>query len=158
MKLFNKANTRRTICLWALAFSWLVICIAVSSQTGEASGKLSMSIARLLARLFYLSDAVLPDLNRGLRLAAHIFSFFVLCGLFSMASAMTFYRHTTAFLWPVPFCILFAFLDEIRKTAIPGRHCSMAEACLNTLGCILGCAISAIILWILRHRTSKRSS
>ena len=157
MKLFNAACTKRPacICLWALAFTWLLICVALSSQNGEASGKLSVSIARFLTKLLYLPDAKISDLNKGLRLAAHIFSFFVLCGLFSIASSITFYERATAFLWPVPFCALFAFLDEIRKAAIPGRHCSITEAWLNALGCVLGCAISAIILRILHRGTEK---
>lgn len=158
MKLFDTLHARqpaRTCILWMLAFVWLAVCVAVSSQTGEASGRLSMSIARFLAKLLHLSETEIPGLNKKLRLGAHFVSFFVLCGLFSMASSTTFHKHATAFLWPLPFCVLFAFLDEIRKAGIPGRHCSIDEAWLNTLGCVLGCAISGVILLALRRRNRE---
>ena len=158
MKLFDAGRSRRPVrvCLWVLAFAWLAICVSLSSQTGEASGRLSMSIARFLTKLFRLPETEIADLNQDLRLAAHIFSFFVLSAFFCMASAVTFYKHASAFLWPLPFCVLFAFLDEIRKAAIPGRHCSISEAWLNTLGCVLGCAAAAGVLRILRRGTKKK--
>lgn len=148
-------RTARACMLWLLAFAWLMVCDAVSSQTGEASGELSMSIARFLATLFHLSDAEIPGLNKGLRLCAHFVSFFVLSGLFSMAFSTTFHRYAAAFIWPLPVCVLLAFLDEIRKAGIPGRHCSIAEAWLNTLGCVVGFAVSGGILWVIRRRNRE---
>jgi VanZ family protein len=142
--------------LWILVAIWLAICFGLSSQTGEETGKLSLTIARFVAAIFNLADTSVVDINSWLRTLAHIACFFVLSGLMSGACATTFSTHFSAFAWPLLPCVFFAFLDEIRKSNIPGRHCSIPEAWLNTLGCILGCALTGAILWAVRQRRNRR--
>lgn len=142
--------------LWILAMVWWAICIGLSSQNGEDSGELSRSFASTVTEIFNLPNTSIMSVNRCLRTLAHVVCFFVLSGLIGCACAVTFPAHTLAFMWPLIPCILFAFWDEFRKAEILGRHCSIAEAWLNVLGCVLGCVVLGIFLWILRRKTAKR--
>lgn len=138
--------------LWIMAFVWFMVCVGLSSQTGKETGELSKSIASFIAETIRLPSTSVPGLNKGLRLAAHFFCFFVLSILAGGACAVTFPSAASAFSWPFVPCVVFAFADEIRKVNIPGRHCSFPEAWLNVAGCTLGVIILGIILWLLRWR------
>lgn len=138
--------------LWALAFAWFIVCIGLSSQTGKETGELSKSIASFIAETIHLPGTSVPGINKGLRLAAHFFCFFVLSILTGGACAATFRSAASAFSWPFLPCVVFAFADEMRKANIPGRHCSFPEAWLNVAGCAMGVIILGIILWLFRWR------
>ena len=56
-------------------------------------------------------------------------------------------QRLAAFTWPVFICVPFAFIDEIRKAGIPGRHCSILEAWINVGGCISGTVLLGLVLW-----------
>lgn len=155
MKRFNAMHPWRGlyVCtMWILVAVWLSICLILSSQNGEESGKLNLSIAHFIVELFRLPETSILDVNRWLRTLAHVICFFVLSVFSGCACTSTFSTKKWAFAWPLLPCGLFAFWDEIRKAYIPGRHCSISEACLNTLGCVLGCALVGIVSWKLRRR------
>lgn len=142
------------VILWMLTLAWFLLCFRLSSQTGEKTGQLSMAMARMISEVLGLPAESIPVLNTVLRTAAHLVCFFVLTVLVCGASGATFHSHKLSILWPLGFCILFAFWDEIRKADISGRHCSIPEAFLNTLGCVLGCIALYVGLWVL-HRRKK---
>lgn len=146
----HQINIQLAILLWVLALGWLAICSFLSSQTGEETGELSTAIARWIVNALGRSESKVIALNRALRKIAHVGCFFVLTSLMCAAAAATFPSRTYACIWPLLPCVAFSFLDEIRKANIPGRHCSIPEACLNALGCILGCLAVCILLWALR--------
>lgn len=151
MRVFERKTPRHFlfVCiLWILTFAWFAVCFGLSSQTGEKTGELSRSIASFVASIFRLPDASIQALNKGLRISAHVFCFFVLSLLMGCACAVTSPSAKCSFLWPLLPCALFAFADEMRKAGIPGRHCSFPEAWLNVAGCALGIAL----LWILRKK------
>lgn len=155
MKLFHTENSRHLllICaLWTLDIAWFAVCITLSSQTGEETGKLSKSIASFFAEAIRLPQSQVPELNRKLRLIAHVFCFFILCALTGCACSATFPKSASAFSWPVLPCAVFAFIDEFRKAAIPGRHCSIPEAWLNVAGCVLGTIMLGLVLWMMHRR------
>jgi VanZ family protein len=155
LKLFHSGNSRHLllICaLWILVFAWIAVCISLSSQTGEETGKLSGSMASFFAEVFHLPQSQVPELNRNLRIIAHFICFFILSLLFGSACSATFPKSASAFAWPLLPCIAFAFIDEFRKAGIPGRHCSIPEAWLNAAGCILGTVLIGVILWALHRR------
>lgn len=138
--------------LWVLAIAWFAVCITLSSQTGEDTGKLSGSMASFFAEVIHLPKSQVPELNRNLRLIAHFFCFFILSVLFGSACSATFPKSAFAFSWPLLPCVAFAFIDEFRKAGIPGRHCSIPEAWLNAAGCILGTILLGVVLWALHWR------
>ncbi len=144
------------ILMWLLTGAWLSVCLVLSSQTGVETTALSQRIAHFLARLLRRSDAAVRGLHGGLRTFAHFACFFVLCDLMSGALSATFPIRKCAYLWSLLPCVAFAFLDEMRKASIPGRHCSIPEACLNAVGCLLGCAAFRIVLGLLRRRDAER--
>ena len=138
--------------LCILALAWFILCFCLSSQSGEETGKLSTAMAKTISKVLGLSSESIPALNRGLRTFAHFVCFFVLTGLMCGACAAVFPSHARSFLWPLIPCILFAFLDEFRKAGIHGRHCSIPEAFLNVVGCILGCMAVGAFLRFLSKR------
>lgn len=151
MKRFNTWHIILVCTLWILAFIWLTVCIGLSSQSGKETGELSTSIARFGAGTFNLPSTSILILNKKLRTVAHVVCFFVLSGLMGAACAVTFPARTASFSWPLLPCVLFAFMDEIHKVNIPGRHCSISEAWLNAAGCVIGCTVLGIILYVIRR-------
>lgn len=155
MKIFKNGYSEHYIVafvLWILTFVWFSLCIGFSSQSGEETGKLSMSLASFLGDALRIPKEWFPVLNRILRKIAHIVCFSVLSILAGGASTATFPKNPSAFLWVLPPCAVFAFIDEVRKTNIPGRHCSIPEAWLNVAGCVLGTVLLGIILCMLHQR------
>lgn len=155
MKLFKNGHHEHLVIacvLWALAFMWFTLCIGLSSQTGEETGELSMSMASFLGDVLHIPNEWIPTLNRILRIAAHIVCFSVLSILTGSASTATFPKYASSFSWPFLPCVAFSFIDEIRKTNIPGRHCSIPEAWLNVAGCALGTFLLGIILYMLHQK------
>lgn len=152
----GKRNIRHSpplaLVLWILVLAWFALCFRLSSQTGEETGELSTALARTISERLELPEDSIPVLNRGLRTFAHFACFFVLAYLTCGACAATFPSYDRSFLWPLFPCILFGFLDEARKASIPGRHCSIPEAFLNALGCVLGCMALGAFLRVLCRR------
>ncbi len=133
--------------LWMLVIMWFALCVGLSSQTGKETGKLSYSLADFIVETFHLPGTWISELNRVLRRSAHFFCFLVLSILAGTACVVTFQKSALAFIWPVFICVPFAFIDEIRKAGIPGRHCSILEAWINVGGCISGTVLLGLVLW-----------
>lgn len=134
------SNKRRwlSILLWCLTAGWLILALFLSSQTGAETGNLSMSISSFIGKALGLAESTTPTINTVIRKAAHIVVYLILSSFAAAAAIITFTKHRFAWLWPLPPCVLIAILDEVRKAAIPGRHCSWGEAGLNVLGCVVG--------------------
>lgn len=148
-------HTILTTFLWLLAAGWLFICFGLSSQTGEASGRLSLALSELVSRLFRLPPESLMEVNSTLRTLAHFGCFFILSLLVGAAAATTFPGKFQALIMALLPCVAFAFIDEIRKASIPGRHCSIPEAALNAVGAVLGFVLVALCVR-LRRRAGER--
>ncbi len=129
--------------LWALAACWLAFAWFLSSQTGEATGKLSLRISAAICNVLKIDADLIPDVDMTIRKAAHFAVYFILAGLATAASCYTFPGHQTAWLWPLGPLAIISVIDEMRKHAIPGRHSSWLEAGLNVLGCVVG----AVWVW-----------
>jgi VanZ family protein len=138
--------------LWTLTIAWLCFAWFLSSQTGDASGRLSGYFSKLISQLFNLSAETVPQIDAMLRKSAHFGVFFILAGLASLSTVKSFYRNRGAWFWPLPLCVLISVADEIRKSLIPGRHTSYSEAGLNALGCIAG----AVIIWALTGQSRSK--
>ena len=95
--------------------AWAAFSFFLSHQNGEATGRES----RELAEKFRFTQ-----INRMLRTSAHIILYFILGLLWIWCFGIN-----TLILIPVSL----AWLDESTKPLIPGRHYSLAEACLNIL-------------------------
>jgi VanZ family protein len=148
------------ILLWALALAWLAVVLFLSSQNGEETAGLSLSIARFFGRLLGLTEGGISVFHLALRTAAHIAVYFLLGVLACGAAAATFPQkgHTAAWACTLAVCAVIAVVDEIRKAAIPGRHCSFEEAGLNVLGCVLGALLILLIRHLVIARRKKRSA
>lgn len=126
------------------AILWLAVIFFLSSQTGEQTAALSLTIARWLARLF--PGVSLTSLHLALRKAAHIGVYFVEGALLFPALYGQKGRAGRALALTVALCALIAVVDEAHKLAIPGRHCSWPEAALNFLGALPGVALALAIV------------
>jgi VanZ family protein len=132
----RKSYLRVLIVLWSLTIGWLCLAWFLSSQTGEASGRLSGQLAAAISRFFGLALENVQKIDSVLRTAAHFVVFGILSVLATISAIKTFRKHNHAWLWPLPVNISIAVIDEIRKSAIPGRHTSYSEAMINVLGCV----------------------
>ncbi|MDR1753878.1 MAG: VanZ family protein [Eubacterium sp.] len=140
------------IVFWSFTFGWLCLAWFLSSQTGEASGRLSSQLAAAISRLFGLAPDNVNKIESVLRTAAHFGVFCILSVLATISSTKTFRKHNHAWLWPLPVNISVAVIDEIRKSAIPGRHTSYGEAMINVLGCVSG----ALAVWLAARFLTRR--
>lgn len=152
MEALTKTRRIIQIVLWVLAIASLATTLFLSSQTGEETAGLSHRIANFLGQLFGLTTSGITILHSLLRTAAHIVLYFITTVFSCAAVYATFPHHRTAWIWPMPVCSIIGIIDEIRKASIPGRHCSLGEAGLNVLGCVLG----MLLILLIRHIIIKR--
>ena len=141
--------------------AWLLLIWRLSSADGTETLHDSMQIARKICAVLYDNPTYeqLSHVNLKLRKLAHIFLYLVLGGfstlfwhlLIERWSPWT--RSIPAFLC----CTVIAFLDELQKIPIEGRHFSLSESILNAgsaLCMIVLCTF--IIVWIIRRHRIKQ--
>lgn len=118
---------------------WLTVIFFLSSQTGEDTTSLSLTITRWLARFF--PGVAEETLHLWLRKLAYIGVYFVEGALLLPALRMRTQRPIQSFVLTLALSVLIAAVDEAHKMLIPGRHCSWTEAALNVFGAALGAGL-----------------
>ena len=129
-------NKHRNLLCFLPPILWLAVIFFLSSQTGEETTSLSLTITRWLARFF--PGVAEETLHLWLRKLAHIGVYFVEGALLFPALLRRTQRPIHSFVLTLTLSALIAAVDEAHKMLIPGRHCSWAEAVLNVLGAALG--------------------
>ena len=51
--------------------------------------------------------------------------------------------------------ILYAITDELHQAFVPGRSCQMTDVAIDSLGCLCGCTVIALLMSIRRKRWKK---
>lgn len=129
-------NKRHNLMLLLPPILWLAVIFFLSSQTGEDTTSLSLTITRWLARFF--PGVAEETLHLWLRKLAHIAVYFVEGALLLPALLRRTRRPIQSFILTLALSVLIAVMDEAHKMLIPGRHCSWPEAALNVFGAALG--------------------
>lgn len=140
-----------TLAAWSAATAaWIGICLFLSWQTGEETGKLSLTIARWILRgLAWVG--ISPEeaqFHTTLRLLAHFGVFFV-AGILFEGTTEALLRVVRGGGWvrlalgtAVTAVALFA---DVPKAWIPGRHLTWSESALNAAGAFTGFVVMLVI-------------
>ena len=151
-----KKNVIVRIAIWCIFAIWLYVGLFLSSQNGTDTTALSLSLTRWLADLLHLPASANENLHMILRKAAHVIMFFGLGILGALAVRLTFSSRRAQYCTAgVGLCM--AFLDEVRKASIPGRHCSWDEAGLNAISVVAGILLVYLLCRKRRKALKNRS-
>ena len=140
--------------------AWIGCCMFLSWQTGEGTGKLSLSITRWLMGILSLVGINPAEevFHMFLRECAHFFVFFV-SGVLVCATAEAFLRIKPlggAFRFIVALLVTaMALFADVPKIWIPGRHLTWSESALNAAGALAGYVLTLALVALLRRRGRK---
>ena len=156
--------------LWRLlpAILLMALIFYFSAEDATASAQSSGNTMLWLLRLFHVSDtdAIVQNselyslLDFCIRKGAH-FSLYTALG-FLLSFAWT--AHPSIPRWKratysVLCGIFYAASDELHQYFVPGRACQVRDVCIDTAGVLLGCALFALLCWLVnRHRQKKNGT
>lgn len=159
-----KINLLRAI-LSILLLAVFLMIFKFSGQDGEKSGSLSREITENLTKnVKYIQqleeskkEEVLGKIEHFIRKLAH-FSLYTLVGILAM-SLMSTYDWKQRKRMGISFAIgfLYAILDEIHQSFIPGRAPLVGDILIDSLGVVVGTCIVLICLMVVKRikHTSK---
>ena len=136
------------LCISVVSF---IIMTWLSHQNGEHTAQTSMNLARWLSFINPDTEAV----NVWLRRYAHVFLFVIM----TILILMTLSAGGIHPLLGVPFLYAFAWMDEVTKPFIQGRHYHWDDVKLNMAGVTIGCLLFfgfTAIMYLIRTRVSNR--
>lgn len=156
------SNKKKLAILSIITCGWLFFMWRLSSADGEKTFRDSMQIARPLAKILYEEPTAIQveHLHILLRKMAHIFLYAVfgtLAAIFwklLLAKIKLFLRAIPAALC----CLTIAFLDELQKIFIEGRHFSFSESILNTISSWIMILIVFFLYGLIQHSFSKNTN
>ncbi len=150
------------VVLACILIAWLFFMWRLSSADGTQTLQDSMRIANKIGKWLFdsPSQAQLSHLNMILRKMAHIFLYMVLGLIFAMFWDLLFERFS---IWKrtipsLACCTGIAFLDELQKIPIDGRHFSSSESVLNAVSAAAIILLYFIFIWIINLHKKKLSS
>ena len=142
---------------WSLTLGWLALCLFLSWQTGEGTGRLSLAIVRFLLKVLALVG-VTPEestFHMILRKCAH-FGVFFIAGILFCGATEALWKIKPVRGWVHLLCgatvTLVALLADVPKIWIPGRHLQWSESCLNAAGALVG----FLVLYLFTKWTHNR--
>lgn len=144
-----KTNILRIIFLILIIINSLII-FGFSSQNGEESSNLSKMIITKIANILNVKEenkTIFLDLGeKVIRKLAH-FSIYTLLGIWSISFLYTFniklkYQVIITSIWG----FLYALTDEFHQMFSNGRHASIDDVIIDTLGVIFGLLLVLLIL------------
>ena len=149
-----KKNILRIVFLILIIINSLII-FGFSSQNGEESGNLSKSIITKIADILNIEDNRENFIDVGekvIRKLAH-FGIYTLLGIWSIGFLLTFniklkYQVVIASIWG---CI-YALTDEFHQSFSFGRHASINDVVIDTLGVIFGLLLVLLVLKIKKKK------
>lgn len=130
-----------------------------SSQTGTASGELSIKITRCLAGIIYinfnsmdaeLQNQIISGLHLFVRKAAH-FSVYALLGFNVLLSARIFLKTPVRqILTALAVCAAYACFDEFYQLFVPERTGSALDVLIDTGGALTGIIAAVVIIKLIK--------
>ena len=145
--------------LGVILVGWLTLMWRLSSADGTETLQDSMRIAKKLGSLLFdaPTQAQLNRLNLILRKLAHIFLYAVLGLIVAMLWDLLFDRFQIWLRAVLSFvcCTIVAFLDELQKIPIAGRHFSASESILNAVSAWIVISLYFLLIWAIHLHQSK---
>ena len=145
-----KTNILRIVFLILIIINSLII-FGFSSQNGEESGNLSKSIITKIADILNIEDNRKNFIDVGekvIRKLAH-FGIYTLLGIWSICFLLTFnikekFQIAITSIWG----FAYALTDEFHQSFSFGRHASINDVIIDTLGVIFGLLLVLLVLKI----------
>lgn len=124
--------------LMLCTIGWFCFMTYLSHQSGKATAELSMGITKKIIEFFQLGHY--NEIHNLMRKLAHpfVFSIFTILVLFMLVQK---WNNKKILIFAITFMGLWAWIDEITKLLIPGRHFSWYDVLLNLLGVVIGILI-----------------
>lgn len=145
-----KKNILRIVFLILIIINSLII-FGFSSQNGEESGNLSKSIITKIADILNIEDNRENFIDIGekvIRKLAH-FGIYTLLGIWSIGFLLTFNLKLKYQVVITSICgCIYALTDEFHQSFSFGRHASINDVIIDTLGVIFGLLLVLLVLKI----------
>ncbi len=144
----------KRLILLILIIIWAILIFGLSGQNGTESSGLS----RKIVALFTQNEEIINTVEPYIRKVAH-FSEYGLGGVLVTLLFATYNWNDRKIMFiTIALGIWYASIDEIHQLMVPGRHGSIFDVYLDTLGFSTGvCGIMAILKIIqgLKHNNKK---
>ena len=153
-------NWKKVIALLAVMAAWLILMWRLSTADGTETLRDSMRFARKIGSWLYENPTAeqLSHLNMALRKLAHIFLYAVLgCMLALLFQLLLELRKIWLRILMALLCgAAIAFVDELQKIPIAGRHFDCSEAFLNAGSAGLVILFFYSVVWLCTKGEKKR--
>ena len=129
------SSSAHRVLRWLPALAWMVVIFMLSSRSG----------------LHVSEDAAI---DRPIRTVAHLSTFALLAGLILYAIVGRGAPSLRAACGAVLLTLLYAISDELHQAFVPGRTGRLQDVGTDLVGAVIGVAIAAAVLTLLRERRS----
>lgn len=158
---------RRFFVFLFLTILWCAVIFLLSGENGGESSGLSERILEMLRRLPIFS-AWKVDGSFLIRKTAHVTEYLILSMLLFFTVREEIRRRNRPVLTgsfyprlvilPAGLTYVWAALDEFHQTFVPGRCGTVTDTGIDSIGILLGTAVSWLILQISYHRSLNRET
>lgn len=134
--------------LLTITIIWFCFMTYLSHQDGKGTTELSVGIVERIMKYFHLTNYY-NEIHYIIRKLAHPFVFcvFAILVLITLSQKR---KSKKIYFCSIVLISLWAWLDEVTKLSIPGRHFSWYDVSLNLLGVVIG-----ILIFILFNYLKK---
>lgn len=159
----------KTVIFRIITMSFLILTFIsifnFSNQDGQTSGGLSRKVARKMVDVFPYTKNLKEEAKNKIveksqpiiRKGAHL-SIYTLVGILIMSFISTYKIHLKyKFLISIFVGLIYACLDEIHQSFIPGRTASVIDVGIDTSGVLLGIILVLIIISVYKSLTEKKA-
>lgn len=141
---------------------WMMVIFSFSAQPASESSENSMKVGTMVGKVLKPGFSDLPKeeqiqyakrIEFPIRKLAHATEYAILGVLTSLFffSCHRKYYGFLGWLWG----ILYAITDELHQTFVPGRSCQLTDVVIDSLGCLGGCIVIALLISVLRKPGKK---
>lgn len=155
-----KKNFIRILSIVLLLYTCCII-FNFSNQNGEESSGVSKRVTdSIVSNILQVSgqeqkEEITRKLEPIIRKLAH-FSIYTLVGFLLMTVVSTYQlKEIKRIFISLGTGILYASLDEIHQSFIPGRSAKVTDVCIDTMGVILGISVVVIVLKMITTNEHK---
>lgn len=161
--MLNKRRNVKRRLLWIAVFSWMIVILAFSSDSGQASNKKSAEVLRRVeptlvqventAKVSVVNE---DKLNLYIRKNAHVFNYFVLAILCYLVLKHLGLKGKRAYITAYCLATAFSMMDEFYQTFVPGRTGKFQDVMIDNIGVVLGiCLVYAFLKFKEQYKTKS---
>lgn len=148
--------------LLIINFIWMMVIFSFSAQPASESSETSTKVGTMVGKVLKPGFSELPKeeqiqyvkkIEFPLRKLAHATEYAIL-GVLTSLFFFSWKRKRYGlygWLWG----ILYAITDELHQSFVPGRSCQVTDVLIDSLGCLCGCMVIALLMSVLRKPGKK---